>query len=253
LSVEEKETLRKLRMLSGTKKEAEEIFLNSLLRRSFISLGQIAFIYIQKKTDVYMDYIHNQEYGYTKDGKKRYFYEYELFEQILGAIEKGVLDDMIFDLIQRGKEMMNCPVHELYTKEYMIDYINQAKSKPQKPRPQSRKVTPRESKTKGTKEVSPAESNLYQSQLSTDGNTLNTIDALARILAIGSVKHGSHLHDTAGLDNEEPIHQSELEEKVSEEIEESESFRKDETNPVENIEDSGNNEPETNTETNISK
>jgi hypothetical protein len=99
LSVEEKETLRKLRMLSGTKKEAEEIFLNSLLRRSFISLGQIAFIYVQKKTDVYMDYIHNREFGYTKDGKKRYFYEYELFEQILDAVEKGVLDEMIFDLI----------------------------------------------------------------------------------------------------------------------------------------------------------
>jgi hypothetical protein len=149
--------------------------------------------------------------------------------------------------------MMNCPVQELYTKEYMIDYIAQAKSKPQKPRPQSRKVTPRESKTKETKEISPAESNLYQSQLSTGGNTLNTIDALARILAIGSVKHGSNLHDTAGLETEDPIHQSELEEKISEGIEEEDSPRKDETNPVENIEDSGNIDPKTNTETNVNK
>jgi hypothetical protein len=106
LSVEEKETLRKLRMLEGSKNEFEDIFLNSLLRRSFISLGQIAFIYLKKKSNVCIDFIHNREFLNRKTGKKRYYHDHELFEQILHAVDNGDLDESIFDLIRQGKEMM---------------------------------------------------------------------------------------------------------------------------------------------------
>jgi hypothetical protein len=136
----------------------------------------------------------------------------------------------------------------------MEDFVAEAKAKPQKPGPQSRKPTPRQNKPGEVKETSSAASNLYQSQLSTDGNTVNSADALARLLATSSLKHGVDMQDPAGLDTNDPTFQSELAEKVSEEIEEEEESRgKAGNNQEENIEDSSNIEPRTNVETNVNK
>jgi hypothetical protein len=117
---EDKETLFKLKQLNTTRPKFDKYFGHNISRRSFITLGQIAFAYIEKQTECKIPYIHDVA---EKEEPKtvQIFHEEVLWQDILNAVNKGLLQEVIFELIISGKQMIEWPDNELYDRDYITE------------------------------------------------------------------------------------------------------------------------------------